>query len=244
MAGWIKIHRDIQQHWIAQDMEKFGWWIDLLLLASYEDNKTFMGNRIAEVKRGQLVASLRFLAERWKTSKDRVNAFLKLLVQEGMIHKESDKNTTLVTICNYESYQDVQDTFETPSRHLQDTSETPSRQTKEIQEIQEINNNNLNARTREERVAWIRDREVGFGEQAKAAQIMALGRKFSLTRAQVIQQIDAFLDKCQIGDHGHRDIGHFGNHLSNFIEEELKRMKPIEQPKKVVEGKEIFNLYK
>jgi hypothetical protein len=75
---------------------------------------------------------------------------------------------------------------------------------------------------------------------------MAIGRKFSLNRPQVIQFVGAFLDKCQIGDHGHRDIGHFGNHLCNFIDEELKKPKPIEQPKarKVIEGQEIFNLYK
>ena len=241
MAGWIKIHRDIQQHWIAQDMEKFGWWIDLLLLASYEDNKTFVGNRLTEVKRGQFIASLRFLAERWKTSKDRVNAFLKLLIEENMILKESGKNATLITICNYESYQEISESSETPSRHLQDTSETPSRQTKEIQEIQEININNLNARTREERVSWERDREVGFGEQIKATQIMAIGRLYSLDRSQAIRYIEAFLDKCQIGGYGHKDIGHFGSHLANFIEKEIKKPSLVQpQPKK---SKNILEMY-
>lgn len=243
MAGWIKIHRDIQQHWIAQDMEKFGWWIDLLLLASYEDNKAFVGNRVTEVKRGQFVASLRFLAERWKTSKDRVNAFLKLLAQENMICRESDKNTTLITICNYESYQENSESAETPSRHLQDTSETPSRQTKEIQEIQEININNLNARTREERVPWERDREVGFGEYVKANQMMAIGRLYSLDRAQVIRYIEAFLDKCQIGGYGHKDIGHFGSHLSNFIEKEMAKPSAVPAQQQQKKSKNILEMY-
>ena len=61
MAGWIKIHRDIAKHWIFQDAEKFKWWIDLLLMASFEDNKTLVGDRLVEVKRGQQIISLSFL---------------------------------------------------------------------------------------------------------------------------------------------------------------------------------------
>jgi hypothetical protein len=250
MAGWIKIHREITRHWIFQDSEKFKWWIDMLFLASYEDNKTLVKNQIAEVKRGQFIGSLSFFTKRWGVSKERVINFLKLLQSDGMIDKKSDKNITIITICNYESYQDVPDNLpdnlsdykpDNLPDNLPDT-------TKEVKEVKEFNNNNLNARTREERVPWEDGRERGFGEQIKANQIMAIGRKFSLNRPQVIQFVGAFLDKCQIGDHGHRDIGHFGNHLCNFIQDELKRQgeKPTEQPtaKKVIEGSEIFNLYK
>ena len=69
MAGWIKIHREITKHWIFQDAEKFKWWIDMLFLASYEDNKTVIGNKIVEVKRGQFLGSLSFFMKRWGISK-------------------------------------------------------------------------------------------------------------------------------------------------------------------------------
>ena len=33
MAGWIKIYRDIQEHWIWQDANKLKWWLDIILMA-------------------------------------------------------------------------------------------------------------------------------------------------------------------------------------------------------------------
>lgn len=246
MAGWIKIHRDIQKHWIAQDMQKFGWWIDMLLLASYEDNEAFLGNKVTEVKRGQFIASLRFLAERWKVSKDKVNAFLKILVEHGMIDRVSDKNTTLITICKYESYQDISDTFETPLRHLQDTSKTPSRQTKEIQEVQEIYNNNSNAHTREERVVWEEAKESSLKEAFKAnGQMMALARNYGLKSQEIAVYLERYCNERQVINFGHQDISHFGKGFKKYVDEEVKKPKVVEKTKqKVIEGKEIFNLYK
>lgn len=248
MSGWIKIHRDIAKHWIFKDAEKFKWWMDMLFLASYEGNKTNVGSKIVEIKRGQFIGSLSFFMKRWGVGKERIINYLRLLQSDGMIDKVSDKNITIITICNYESYQNVPDNLpdNNSDYHADNLPDNLPDTTKEGKEVKEINNNNLNARTREERVPWEDGREKGFAEQIKANQIMAIGRKFSLNRPQVIQFVGAFLDKCQIGDHGHRDIGHFGNHLCNFIDEELKKPKPIEQPKarKVIEGQEIFNLYK
>ena len=249
MAGWIKIHREITRHWIFQDSEKFKWWIDLIIMAAHDEHGTVIGDSLIPVQRGQLVVSLSFLASRWGRSKEKVLNFLKLLESDKMIIRKPDRKSTTITICNYDSYQDVSDQSPTANptdiRPISDQSPT---EYKNVEECKEFNNNNLNARTREERVPWEDGRERGFGEQIKANQIMAIGRKFSLNRPQVIQFVGAFLDKCQIGDHGHRDIGHFGNHLCNFIQDELKRQgeKSTEQPtaKKVIEGREIFNLYK
>lgn len=138
MSGWIKIHREIADHWIFQDADKFKWWIDMLFLASYEANRVNIGNRIVEVKRGQFLGSLAFLSKRWGVSKERVISFLRLLQSDGMIDKSSDRNVTLITICNYESYQDVSDNLPDdlpyyPADNLPDT-------TKEGKEIQEIYN--------------------------------------------------------------------------------------------------------
>ena len=249
MSGWIKIHRDIAKHWISQDMEKLGRWLDLLIMASFEDNKVLVGDKLIEVKRGQMIASCDFLAKRWGCSKSTVFKFLELLESDNMVERYTERKITKLTICNYESYQQKEEGApnELPNDYRTIAERLPN-ELKNVEEDKEINNNNLNARIREERVPWDDGREREFGEQIKANQIMAIGRKFSLNRPQAIQFIGAFLDKCQIGNHGHRDIGHFGNHLCNFIGEELKRQgeKPTEQPKarKVIEGKEIFNLYR
>ncbi len=108
MAGWIKIHRDIATHWIFQDECKFKWWIDLLLMASYEDNKQLVGDRLIEVKRGQMIVSLSFLSKRWGRSKGTILKFLELLESDHMIDRFTDRKVTILTICKYESYQEVE----------------------------------------------------------------------------------------------------------------------------------------
>lgn len=142
MSGWIKIYREITQHWIFQDAEKFKWWIDMIFLASYEDNRVLVGNHLVSLKRGQFIASIAFLVKRWNTGKDKVINFLKLLQVDGMIDKVTDNNVSIITICNYESYQDVPDNL--PDR-LQDNladnlpDNLPDR-TKEGKEVKEIYN--------------------------------------------------------------------------------------------------------
>ena len=59
-AGWIKISRDINEHWIASNAEWFRWWIDLLLLASWKNRKIVQDGHLIELEKGQLICSLSF----------------------------------------------------------------------------------------------------------------------------------------------------------------------------------------
>ena len=244
MAGWIKIHRDISKHWIFQDAEKFKWWIDLLMMASHEEFKTLNKNSLVTIKRGQLSVSLSFLSSRWSRSKEKVLNFLRLLESDNMIERVSDRKSTTITICNYDSYQDVpEDTPTTNKTDVRPMSDQCPTEYKNVEECKELNINNLNARTREERVSWEKEREVGFGEHIKANQMMAIGRLYSLDRAQVIRYIEAFLDKCQIGGYGHKDIGHFGSHLSNFIEKEMAKPSAVPAQQQQKKSKNILEMY-
>jgi len=107
MIGWIKLHRSITEHWVFQDAEKFKRWIDILLLANHEGVKVNIGNDIFECNRGQSIRSLQSWAERWKCSKGAARNFLELLEKDEMVTLENLTKTTRLTICNYDSYQDV-----------------------------------------------------------------------------------------------------------------------------------------
>lgn len=139
MAGWIKIHRDITKHWIFQDAEKFKWWMDLLLTASHEDNKFLVGDRLIEVKRGQQIISLSFLANRWNSSKKTVLRFLNLLESDGMCNRCTHQKVTILTICNYESYQEVESTkvtdIDTDRYPIGNQSVTELKNVKNVEEI-------------------------------------------------------------------------------------------------------------
>lgn len=37
-GGWIKLYRDITEHWIFQDAEYFKAWVWLIMIANHEDS--------------------------------------------------------------------------------------------------------------------------------------------------------------------------------------------------------------
>lgn len=122
-SGWIKLYRQLQDCWIWLDKEPFdkrSAWVDLLLTANHSDKKILFNGELITVKRGQILTSIRKLAERWKWSCDKTSRFLKLIECDGMLRKESDNCRTLLTIENYEFYQDVPITDRTPiSEHAE-----------------------------------------------------------------------------------------------------------------------------
>ena len=139
--GWIKTYRKIQECWIWLEKEPFDKrraWIDWLLTANHADKKILFNGELITVRRGQILTSIRKLAEKWKWSYDKVLRFLRLIESDGMIKKESDNFRTLLTIENYEVYQDVTITDRTPTS--EQSSEQASERTSDKQEFKELKN--------------------------------------------------------------------------------------------------------
>lgn len=143
MAGWIKISRDIQSHWIFQDSEKLKWWIDLLLLANFEDKEFNIKFKVFQCKRGQLLYSLKSLSQRWNVSKSVVNNFLELLRKQNMIETENETVTTRITICNYDIYQQIENANNTQTKRKRNANKTECDTTKEYKEVKEIQEENI-----------------------------------------------------------------------------------------------------
>jgi hypothetical protein len=122
--GWIKLFRSIRMHWIWEDPVKLKWWLDILLEVNHSGKKVNIGYEIFDCKRGQSVMSLQNWAERWKTSKDTVRNFFKLLEKDAMITHENLHKTTRLTVCNYDSYQAI--LHEKPTTSPRDTHDKPT----------------------------------------------------------------------------------------------------------------------
>lgn len=88
------------------------------------------------VKRGSFTASLRFLAQKWQWKKDKVKRYLTRLEEWQMVKIETDSATgqTVVSVCNYEKYQNKKGSGETPNetgtRQGRDSPATGARQTR------------------------------------------------------------------------------------------------------------------
>lgn len=148
MAGWISLHRSIENHWLYEEdrkFSKFEAWVDLLLMVNHKDNKTIMDGKLVTVKRGQRITSLRKLGDRWKWSLTKVDSFLRLLEQDKMIVVKKDTKKTLVTIVNYDVYQNV----DLEKRHRKDREKTEKEHRKDREKTQKKTNNNDNKENNE-----------------------------------------------------------------------------------------------
>lgn len=131
MSGWVKIHRKIRDNWIWDKPEYLKAWLDLIFKANYEDKRVLLDGEVNNLKRGQFITSIRKLSDEWGWSKDRVLNFLRLLERDEMIHRESDRKRTLITIENYSFYQVCQDTDSHSKQDSNQDTDSPQRRNKE-----------------------------------------------------------------------------------------------------------------
>lgn len=143
--GWISIHRKIQQSDIWLDKEPFdkrSAWIDLIMMANYEDRQVLFDGKFIEVKRGEKITSLRMLSEKWKWSRNKVKRFLKLLESGSMIELKIDHQKTTYKIVNYNVYQN-EDLSKRPQKDHKKTTDGPQTDTNNnVNNVNNVNNNN------------------------------------------------------------------------------------------------------
>jgi hypothetical protein len=126
--GWVAIARSIRSHPLVgihlfakpmdaargavQPMAAF---IDLIMECRYEDGFVQNGGRKMEVKRGQMVGAVSWLAARWNWTPMAVRIWLDKLESDMMISRfvpgasKSNKHVgriaTVISLCNYEQFQ-------------------------------------------------------------------------------------------------------------------------------------------
>jgi len=107
MQGWIKLHRSISENdlWMSEPFTYGQAWVDLLLNASHKDSSFFIRGIEISLKRGDLGWSEVTLSKRWKWSRGKVRRYLGMLKTRGMIVQQANQYTSVITICNYDSYQ-------------------------------------------------------------------------------------------------------------------------------------------
>lgn len=148
MTGWISLHRSIQKHWLFEEKRKFSRfeaWIDILLMVNHTDNKIMHDGDLITVKRGQRITSLRQLGERWSWSITKVDKYLKILESDGMLDVKKDNKKTVLTVVNYDDYQDG----DFKKRHRKDSEKTEKKHRSNTEKTQKKTNNNDNKENNE-----------------------------------------------------------------------------------------------
>lgn len=106
--GWVKIHRSLlNDRYDGFDIGLLTW---LIMAANYQDGKSKAGTKSGriEVKRGQVVTSISEIANELKWDRRTIRKRLKIFQNEGIIYAKVDNHGCIITICNYDSYQAIE----------------------------------------------------------------------------------------------------------------------------------------
>ena len=134
MEGWIKLHRESLDHWLYNEyrpLTKREAWENIIIWANFKSSKVLIKGQLMDCDRGQLLYSLETYAEKFVWSIGQVRSFFKLLQNDKMIILEGLKYTTRLTVCNYDKYQEQQQTdnkLTTDSQQADDILTTNSEQ--------------------------------------------------------------------------------------------------------------------
>lgn len=142
MGNFIKLNREILDHWVFADEKTFKIWVWLLARAKYEDGSISLqigkGNSVVKLKRGQLIFG-RFKAEEsLNMDGSLIYRRLQKFEQDDMIKVESNNHYTIITICNYDTWQSENIQIEQPLNNQRTTDEQPSNTYKKDKKEKEI----------------------------------------------------------------------------------------------------------
>lgn len=109
--GYIFLSRGALEHefFRRQEYSEFEAWVWLLTEAAWKPRSRRLGEFVVDLERGQLVASVRHMAEVWTWSKGKVERYMGRLKTETMVRTHTETGITIITICNYGKYQKTQE---------------------------------------------------------------------------------------------------------------------------------------
>lgn len=151
MNGTVNIARDIwnDSTFKKGEMTQREAWIWLIAQASWKQRIIRIGTREIALERGQLAAATRFLAATWEWSEPKVRRYLDMLANRRMIERATGDGMTVITICNYNKYQNPVRVDDAPATQQPTQDRRTSDANEKKDEIKLLKEEEQDARARE-----------------------------------------------------------------------------------------------
>lgn len=111
--GWVRSHRKLfvnnRTNKFYGDHAKAYVFLTLISWANYEEGKTLLKKQQITLKRGQVATSQREILDWTGLSRKVVERCLKTLEMDQAIEQQKGPHGSVITICNYDSYQSKKD---------------------------------------------------------------------------------------------------------------------------------------
>ena len=124
MEGWIKIHRQILDNpIICKDSDHLSVWIYLLLNATHKEIPAlFKGEKII-LQPGQLITGRKSMSEKLKIPESKIYRVINEYKSEQQIKQQTSNKNSLITILNWNKYQQSEQQNEQQMNNKRTTSE-------------------------------------------------------------------------------------------------------------------------
>lgn len=126
MEGWISTYRKILENPIVcKDSDYFAVWMYLLLNATHKESPAIFNKKKIILKKGQLITGRKTIAEKFDISESKVQRILKTFEIEQQIEQQTCSQNRLISIINWNEYQQSEQRIEQPVNNQRTTNEQP-----------------------------------------------------------------------------------------------------------------------
>lgn len=110
MTGWTCSYRSMWDHpHFSGDAERAGVWLWLIHHAAWKQTRFKVNGSLITLERGQVCFSYRQVSEATGMSIRRLRGFLNDMENDTAVTRDVSHGRTILTICNYDKYQDKKD---------------------------------------------------------------------------------------------------------------------------------------
>ena len=142
MIGWISIHRKLWENPRSKDPGWLTVWIYLLCHANHKESKALWNGKTVTLKPGQLITGRKSIAVNTGLNESKVFRVLKTLKIEQQIEQQTCNVSSLITIVNWEEYQQNEQQYEQRANNERTTSEQPANTPEQCNNVNNVNNVN------------------------------------------------------------------------------------------------------
>lgn len=136
--GYVKLWRKSKDNGLMTNPEAWLVWCRILLSVTHKSYQQVVGKKVVELEPGQMITGRKALSTATGLSEKIVRNCLELLEKMGNITKKRANKYSIITICNWETYQMAvygEGPTEGPTEGQQGASKGP--QTRTIEQIEQ-----------------------------------------------------------------------------------------------------------
>ena len=126
MEGWIKLHRKILDNPIIfKDKDYLATWIYLLLNATHKEIPALFKGKKIILQKGQLITGRKSMASQLKISESKIYRIINDFKSEQQIEQQTSNQNSLISILNWDKYQQSEQQNEQQMNNERTTDEQP-----------------------------------------------------------------------------------------------------------------------